>query len=223
VVIVLDPGHGGANHGCRSADLEVREKDVTLDLAQALKEALAVRLPGGSVFLTRERDGTLPLAERVDMANRAAGDLFISIHANASPERNQEGFETYLPARDSTGAEAAWVPFAADPWDAPREAAVHVRELTASTHRRRAAFLARAMQEEQRTRFPGRLDRGVREARFDVLAGVRMPAVLTEVGFLDHAREGILLQHDGFRRLWAEAVAAAVDRYLREVASEKGG
>ncbi len=222
-VVVVDPGHGGTNRGCLSFDRLTHEKEVTLSLARELRAELGRRLPHANVVLTRERDETLTLAKRVGLANAHGADLFVSIHANASEARTQEGFETYLLDVQSSSMEAArtarrendeghLTPEASDAVD------TMLRQLTLTNHRSQAAVLARTIQEEQSFRFPARLDRGVKQAPFDVLMGARMPAVLFEVGFLDHPEDGRALVDGDARARVVEGLAAAVGRYYRDVA-----
>ncbi len=91
--VVLDPGHGGKDPGARGPN-GLREKDVVLRVAHALRRRL--RSEGLEVVLTRKGDAYLELEERTAIANRHGADLFVSIHANAAPNRRSSGVETYL-------------------------------------------------------------------------------------------------------------------------------
>lgn len=221
-VLVVDPGHGGTNEGCTSAAGDLHEKEVTLAIARQLQARLAQVLPHARVILTRDEDVTMTLAERVAFANEAHADLFLSIHANASAQRDQVGFETYVLDLQASNLEAArtaqrendegfMAPRSADP------VAAMVRELELVSDRTRAAYYARAIQDGHVSRFPARVDRGVRQAPFDVLMGARMPAVLHEVGFLDHAEEGELLRSEAGRTQLVEILADATVAYYREI------
>jgi N-acetylmuramoyl-L-alanine amidase len=222
-LVVLDPGHGGTNRGCVSFDGRTHEKEVTLTVARELAAELGRRLPHARIVLTRDRDETRTLAERVTLANAAGADLFVSIHANASEGKVQHGFETYLLDARASGLEAARTARREnDEGHLRPEASCAVdtmlRQLTLTNHRNQAAVLARSIQDEQSSRFPGRLDRGVKQAPFDVLMGARMPAVLFEVGFLDHPDDGQTLLDGDARAMVVDGLAAAVGRYYREVA-----
>ncbi len=221
-VVVLDPGHGGTNDGCRSGAGGVHEKELTLDLARALQTRLRELLPHSEVILTRDRDITMTLADRVAFANEAGADLFLSIHANASADGRQLGFETYLLDTEASNLESARtaqrendegfaVPHSASTVD------MMVRQLGLVHNRNRAAVYARAIQDEQASRFPARFDRGIRQAPFDVLMGARMPAVLHEVGFLDHEAEGQMLRSRSGQRQLVESMARATVTYYRDV------
>ena len=90
--VVVDPGHGGRDPGAIGQG-GLREKDVNLSIARALAKELEAR--GFEVILTREDDRSLTLEERTARAESAGGDVFISIHANASRRKGARGFEVY--------------------------------------------------------------------------------------------------------------------------------
>ena len=104
--IVIDPGHGGSDPGAMSIGQKIKEKDLNLDLALKLGDALRSR--GFNVLFTRDDDRTVPLSKRGD-AYKA--DLFISIHHNASKNINASGAETYCllsDEPDNSGITAAF-------------------------------------------------------------------------------------------------------------------
>lgn len=222
-VIMLDPGHGGTNPGCRGHDQDVHEKDITLALAQQVAAEVRTRLPNAEIRLTRSEDRTLTLAERVAIANAARADLLLSLHANASPDANQTGFETYVLDADASSKEAARTarreneaePATPAEREASPEAARMLAQLQMTAHRSQAGVLAAAIQRAQAKRFPDRDDRGIKQAPFDVLMGARMPAVLFEAGFLDHAAEGSVLTDPERRVEVARGLADAIVEYYR--------
>ncbi len=222
--LVIDPGHGGENYGCRAHDGSVDEKQLTLVLAQRLATRVHTLMPHAEILLTRDGDETLRLSQRIGFANAAEADLFLSLHCNASPHADQVGFETFLLDLEASSTEAALTAqrendegFARPTRREDDEVSVMLRELGLTQDRKQAAHYARAIQREQARRFPGRPDRGVRQAAFDVLKGARMPAVLHEVGFLDHAQEGAMLLNDGGQGEIVESIAHATLTYFNEV------
>ncbi|NVB42391.1 N-acetylmuramoyl-L-alanine amidase [Pseudenhygromyxa sp. WMMC2535] len=223
--VVIDPGHGGENAGCHAHDGSVDEKALTLVMAQRLAERLVAIMPHAEVLLTRERDETLHLNQRVAFANDCGADLFLSLHCNASPHSDQTGFETFVLDADASSKEAALTAqrendegFSRPVGGEDDEVAQMLRELGMSGNRQQALRFAKAIQDEQVRRFPERPNRGVRQAAFDVLKGARMPAVLHEVGFLDHADEGELLRSEAGQARIVEGLAQATLRYFNEVA-----
>lgn len=223
--LVIDPGHGGENLGCRAHGGVLHEKQLTLTLAQALAGRVAELMPHAEILLTRESDETLHLSQRVAFANHCGADLFLSLHCNASPHADQTGFETFVLDVDASSSDAALTaqrendegfarPRSADP---KSDVGTMLRELGITQDRKHAARFAAAIQREQADRFPERHDRGVRQARFDVLMGARMPAVLHEVGFLDHPDESAMLLDEQRRGEIIEALAQATLGYFKEV------
>ncbi|MDI9479016.1 MAG: N-acetylmuramoyl-L-alanine amidase [Bacillota bacterium] len=92
-IIVLDPGHGGSDPGAIGAG-GLKEKDVNLDIAKRVYRLLKENT-GAQVYLTRDTDRFISLAERSSQANKLGADLFISIHINAAENGRERGIETY--------------------------------------------------------------------------------------------------------------------------------
>lgn len=103
-VIVLDPGHGGRDPGAVGAR-GLREKDVVLDVSLRVAESL--RAHGAEVILTRSSDTFIGLSRRVSIAEAARADIYVSIHANAHPNRQIGGTETYY-FRNKANANASF-------------------------------------------------------------------------------------------------------------------
>ncbi|MDE3066671.1 MAG: N-acetylmuramoyl-L-alanine amidase [Verrucomicrobiota bacterium] len=197
-VIVIDPGHGGANTGTRSV-LDGRfEKEFTLDWARRMAPLLETN--GWQVFLTRTNDTDVSLSNRVAFANAHHAALFISLHFNsAAPGETQHGLETYcltpegLPSTLTRGFPDIWsLRFPNNDFDA--------RNLQLAVRLHTALLCATNME-----------DRGVRRARFlGVLRGQDRPAVLIEAGYLSNPAEARRIEDPAWREKLAEAVAAAL-------------
>ncbi|WP_158212246.1 N-acetylmuramoyl-L-alanine amidase [Natranaerobius trueperi] len=97
--VVLDAGHGGSNTGA-IGPTGLKEKEVALDVTLMTKELLTEL--GADVFLTRDRDITMTLDERVELTNNSDGDIFISVHANGHPNNNIHGTETFYSSERSS-------------------------------------------------------------------------------------------------------------------------
>jgi N-acetylmuramoyl-L-alanine amidase len=103
--IVIDPGHGGVDPGAIGVS-GTHEKDIVLDYARHLADLL--KATGRyRVVMTRRKDIFLPLRKRVDLARKADGDLFISLHANTHPSGNIRGASVYTLSETSSDKEAA--------------------------------------------------------------------------------------------------------------------
>jgi N-acetylmuramoyl-L-alanine amidase len=205
-VVVLDAGHGGSNTGAPGVVEGVYEKRVTLVLAKQIARRL--QEAGLEVRLTRTDDRYLTLRERVRWANAQGADLFVSVHANASPSRGQRGFETYVLAPEALDVDTR----ALRSGDGAPRPSISAETAAILDDLERAASVPVAVRVAQRIQ--ARLseargkgaDRGVRTGTMDVLMGPVMPAVLVEVGFIDHPVEGVEL----LRREVREAIAAAI-------------
>ena len=209
-VIIIDPGHGGGDTGAvGTAGLE--EKEVALSAAVALARVLE-RRPDVEVWLTRDRDVEVPVHVRGEWANEWGSGrpgAFISIHANALPDREGvRGFETYFLADAET--ELEWRVAEAE-GASPDETLPY--DPTVLEFREASSLLAGEVQWELGEFHPGP-DRGVRRGPLPSLFGIRMPAVAVEVGFLTNPEEERLLGEAAFHREVAEAIGRAVDRFL---------
>jgi N-acetylmuramoyl-L-alanine amidase len=215
--IVVDPGHGGKDPGALGPG-GLLEKDVVLavakDLAELLKERLACE-----VKLTRSDDRFIPLEERTAIANAFGADLFVSIHANASPSGEANGVETYYLERASDRAARRL----AAQENASSEAALseieHIlADLLLTSKVRESRRLAEVVQEALVSGLREHYDRvtslGVKRAPFYVLTGAVMPAVLVETAFITHPEESRRLADPGYRRRTAEAVAKGVEKFF---------
>jgi N-acetylmuramoyl-L-alanine amidase len=197
-VIVIDPGHGGANAGTFSVLDKRPEKQFTLDWARRLKPLLETN--GWQVFLTRTNDTDVSLSNRVAFAEAHHADFFVSLHFNSgAPDTKQAGLETYC--LTPTGMPSTLTRGFADPWNEnlPNNAfdAQNLR-FAVKMH----SALLRATGEE---------DRGVRRARFiGVLRGQKRPAILIEAGYLSNPAEAKLIESADYRQKLAEAFANAL-------------
>jgi N-acetylmuramoyl-L-alanine amidase len=199
--VVLDPGHGGANDGALCPHTGQFEKVYTLKIAQAAAEHL--RAAGVKVLLTREDDRDLALADRVRFANDANADVLVSIHLNSSPKAGPVGHETYflsLSASDEAARrlalfenDGAAVPEAPAPEQGDLAAILMDLGQTQAHHDAQALAAHLVRRVAPRTPFPAR---GVKQAPFVVLLGAKMPAVVTEVGFINHKEEGRFVTSD---------------------------
>jgi N-acetylmuramoyl-L-alanine amidase len=198
-VVVLDPGHGGADPGNVCA-LGVQgnghsgvygpgpgglvEADLAHDLAARVEGRLTAT--GVTAYLTRGRlgPGEVPPDEaaRADTANALGADLLISLHMDICPSPAANGAATYYYGHRAHGTRSTV---------GERFADLLQRELTARTDL---------------------LDCGTHEKTWDLLRRTRMPAVRLELGYLSHPGDAARLADPVFRDVVAEAVVAAVQR-----------
>jgi N-acetylmuramoyl-L-alanine amidase len=203
--VVLDPGHQAAadnrpepvgpgsadtkpraSSGTRGVVTGISEAELVLDVALILRDALAAA--GINVVMTRTtNDVQLSNIERANIANEAAADLFVRIHADGSSDPSVSGIHVLYPASTE-----GWTD---DIATASKEATtIAQRELIAAT---------------------GALDRGI-DARSD-MTGFNwsdVPVILPEIGFMSNAAEDRLLATPEHRAAIATGLAQAIVHFL---------
>lgn len=220
--IVIDPGHGGHDPGAIGPG-GLREKDIVLDLGKKLGEILNEEY-NMDVILTREKDVFVPLNERTDIANRQKADLFISIHANASPRRAARGIETYV-LNWTSDVEATKVAARENKISFERmqkvqgELQMILLDMARSNKRDESLKLARNVQDSMvntlRKNYSRIEDLNVKQALFYVLIGAEMPSVLLETSFISNHEEEKRLSSASYRKELAESIARGILAYVR--------
>ena len=225
--VVVDAGHGGVDNGMSGpigSATPIHEKDVTLAVALKLGKALEAR--GVHVVYTRTTDTLINLYDRGPIANRAHGDLFISIHVNAAnpkwrDARAARGFETYFlseaKTEDARRVEAMENSAArydtGDPVSKGDALSYILSDMQQNEHLRESMKLADDIQQDLGTVEPGP-DRGVQQAAFVVLETAFMPAVLVEIGFGTNPQDATFITSPRGQRKIAGAIADAAVGYL---------
>ncbi len=212
--IVIDPGHGGRDPGAIGVT-GVREKDVVLDAALQLRQALESR-GQYRVVLTRDADRYIPLEDRVPIARQHDPDLFISIHADSAPNREAQGVSVYtISERGEARAQNMAQNWDIDFGDAPRTGVA--RDILLDLYQRettnRSAQFAQTVIPRLGEVAP-LLRNTHRNAGFMVLLAPDVPAVLIETGFLSNVTDERRLSDPRARQAMAEAMARAVDGYF---------
>ena len=205
--VVLDPGHGGDDSG--SSGSWGSEKEYALDVVLTAREHLLQA--GFKVEMTRSRDESVSLEQRVALANGFPNALFISIHFNSSS--GGSGVESYALAPEGVPSNASsenhvstddtrWYQGnAQDPENIALAAAVHASILSMVSV----------------------FDRGIKHARFHVLRDIKIPAVLVEAGFLSDPIEGTHIATAQYRQGLGRAIAQAVTSYNNAVNFKSSG
>ena len=222
--IVIDPGHGGHDTGTISPN-GMREKDLVLDVGRRLRAYVKNNYPDVEVIMTRDSDRFVALEERTAIANSRHADLFISVHANASPSRAASGVETFFvsPDRargeDLTAAAREDARMASDKTEEkpqPMYASVTVGNRVAES-RELARYIQAGLVRGIGAHSPRTaMNRGVKHASFAVLLGAAMPSVLAEVSFLSNPKDEALLQTSQFRERVAASLFAGLNAYLKK-------
>ncbi len=207
--VILDPGHGGRDPGASAFGL--LEKDVTLGIALSLKKIIEQNHPRIKVLMTRKRDKYLKLEARTAFANKNRGDLFISIHVNASPRPRIRGVETYyLNLTSDNEALALAAKENQTSLKSISDLQNILNDLLTNSKIKESSELANKVQKsivEMTTKSSHKLrDLGVKKAPFIVLLGAQMPSILVETGFLSNEAENRALRGKKFRYTLAQGI-----------------
>ena len=227
-VVVIDAGHGGRDAGALGN--RAKEKDINLGVALKLGRLIRNNVQGVKVVYTRDKDVYLTLQERANIANRVEGDLFISIHTNSidkkSPNRktvagastwtlglhrSKENLEVakrensviYLENDFSTRYEG---------FDPNSTESYIIFEFMQYKHMEQSINFASDIQHEFVSE-AGRVDRGVRQAGFWVLAKTSMPAVLVGLDFICNPTQEKFLSSESGQTKMARAIYNAFVKY----------
>lgn len=217
--IVIDPGHGGEDFGA-IGKLGTKEKDITLDIAKKLRDRLFVHRKY-EVLMTREKDMTMSLEDRVNFANSRGADLFISIHVNSIPNKPINIIETFyfgphtdknallLAERENKGTGYTMKDF--------NEIIKNIGDTLKTQESNSLAFyIQKSLFQNIRKQSSYSKDWGIKTAPFVVLLGVNVPGVLAEVTCLSNAGEERKLRKGYYREMIAQYLEEGIVRYLNK-------
>ena len=228
-VIVIDAGHGGAAFP-GAVYGGVKEKDINLAVALKLGALIEKEIPGIKVVYTRKTDTALgktlneDLTARADIANKANGDFFISIHANAAPKATSVcGAETLIMGeseKETRYNESAL-------YDNNKEELIDMSDANTAamvrayiqnlqfTYGEYSEMMARIMQSNYQK--GGRQVRSVKRQLLKVLYATDMPSVLTELGFMTNKSELAYMNSEKGQNAYARMLCNAVKEYVGHI------
>jgi N-acetylmuramoyl-L-alanine amidase len=222
--VILDPGHGGIDPGTTGVS-GVFEKDIVLDTARLV----AQRLDASKRFrivLTRTSDEFVALQDRVARARAAGGDLFLSVHADALPDREMRGASVFTLSDRASDKEAAELAARENKVDliagidlsrhAPEVSSILIdlaRRQTNNQSIRLARDLVSELEHDVRM-----LNNSHRSAGFAVLKAPDIPSALVEIGCLSNREEDVMLRTPSYRQKVATGLARSINEYFDTVA-----
>lgn len=186
VLIVIDAGHGGDDHGTTSTTKpKYQEKFLTLSTAKFLREFL--KQMGYRTLMTRIDDTFIPLLDRAAIANEAESNkvLFVSVHYNSAPSPEAHGIEVFFHQSDSDKSRSV---------SSKQLAAMILDEVIQNT---------------------GAKSRGVKHGNFAVIRETKMPAILIEGGFMTNEEEMSHIKDPNYVKRLSYGIAKGVDHYIR--------
>lgn len=230
--VVIDPGHGGRDHGATGSSQ--KEKTINLAVALALGELIEKNNTDTRVVYTRKTDKFVGLDERANIANRHKADLFISIHANSVKNGSSvKGAETFTLGlgRTDESLEVAMrensVILLEDDYlqkyegfDPKSSESYIIFEFMQNKHVEQSVGFASYIQKEFVKE--KRANRGVKQEGFLVLRKTSMPSVLVELGFISNREEERYMGSLSGQKQLARAINNAFSQYKNEYDRKRG-
>lgn len=194
--IVIDPGHGGKDPGAKGSFS--KEKSITLSIGKKLSKILNRR--GFQTILTRNTDKFLPLYKRPAICENYNGDMFISLHCNASQKASVSGIETFILSPQNTPSTYGG-----------NSSKKHFGNKNNKNNMKLGYEIQKQLNKT------GQHDRGVKHARFAVLKYCSKPSALIELGFISSLKEEKLLNSSKYQYHLAKLIAKGIMKYQKAV------
>jgi N-acetylmuramoyl-L-alanine amidase len=220
-LVVLDAGHGGHDPGALSPFGQRREKDVTLAIATAIRDALAAS-GRVRVAMTREDDRYLVLRDRYEIARKMRAALFISIHADAAPANDgARGATIYTLSEVASDREAALLAEQQNQSDRIAGASLSgetgvdriLIDLAQRESMTVSAQFAALLKREASAYFPFRPEYH-RFASLAVLKAPDVPSILFETGYLTNATDTAYIDSAEGRKQIALGMKSAIETHF---------
>lgn len=221
LVVAIDAGHGGKDTGAIGPG-HLYEKNVVLALAKKLKRDIDAQ-PGMRAVLTRDSDRFIPLHERVRIAHKKEADIFLSLHADAFPNKSVSGGSVYV--LSTRGASSVMARVLAKSENASlhdiklkgrdADVAFVLSDLTREANIRASRKLARAVLGEMGQSV--KLHRKtVQSANFAVLKSIDMPSLLIETAFISNPREARKLKSSHFQAKMSKSIVQGLSKFVKQ-------
>jgi N-acetylmuramoyl-L-alanine amidase len=217
-LIVIDPGHGGKDPGSSSKS-GLREKDITLDAALALRDEL-LKSESYDVALTRSTDVFIELEDRVTKARNLGADLFIALHADAGPKPSTSGASIYTLSQegekrvDGARKENDWILDVEIDSGRPEEVNRILADLVQRETKNQSARFAQMLTTSLAESGWPTLENTHRQKGFYVLLSPDVPAALLEMGFMTNDNDVAAMVSESKRRKLVKGVVGAIDHFF---------
>jgi N-acetylmuramoyl-L-alanine amidase len=230
--VVIDPGHGGKDHGAVKS--ESYESHIVLQVSKHL-EALLKKDSDFKVSMTRQDDEFVSLKGRAEIAAQVDGDLFVSIHVNSSPDRKAQGAEFYFQNQLPPDEESIFLAAREnnmDEEDGGRPKLPHkskfihtsnlkpeVQTILLDLIRNHKIMDSSVLTKTLKENWKGSqrsAKNSIRQAPFYVVSQLEIPSVLIELGFLTNPEEGKKLSEPSYQKLVAQSIYDGLVAYKKQ-------
>lgn len=212
-IVIIDAGHGGRDPGAGSVSGQIREKELTLVLAQALRDEL-VKRGRVRVAMTRDDDRYLTLEDRAAVARRLNAAMFLSLHVDSAPNPLARGASVYSLSDVASDAEAARLAARENASGGGSGGASAIDAMLADLAMRTQMTASADLAARLINKAAGRVElrpNPHRFAAFHVLRRADTPAVLFEAGYLSNADDELMLREPAQRAKMVLALAQAIE------------
>jgi N-acetylmuramoyl-L-alanine amidase len=193
-VIIIDPAHGGVDQGAMTSyivsgqQMALLEKNITLHVAENLKEQLMNVFPNTKIIMTRDDDVFMSLEERVETVNslhltEEQRAVFISIHANYSMDKYNRGYEIFIGNESNENLTIA------------EKVHIGFTNVIGET----LPF------------------RGIQQSDFFILQRISIPAIIIELGFLSNNQDLVLFYSDNGIENYSTALLQGILAYIESL------
>jgi N-acetylmuramoyl-L-alanine amidase len=223
-IVALDPGHGGINFGAPNPNREGHyEKEYTLQIAKNVRTYL--KMAGLKVWMTRTKDKGLGLQKRVQKASLKGADLFVSIHINDAYVIGPRGHGTFFLTREAFEESRGRMQHFHRKHgkkilnhhlkNIPKNKKIQqlLLNLIHQQAQHESSYLAHMVNQGLSEWSPFGT-RGVKQGNYGILKGISLPAIVCEVGFINHPREGPYVTSTKGMQEIAKGIALGIMRYV---------
>lgn len=226
--VIIDAGHGGKDAGAVGLQ-GLEEKKVVLNIAKMIAHEIN-QTPKMKAILTRRGDYFIPLRERLDIAHKYKGDLFIAIHADAHYDPEAEGVSVFaLSSRGATSEAARWLAKQENHSELD-DVALNSLEDSSKEVRSVLIDLAQTVTIKDSLRLGNSVlnamddistlhYKKVEQAPFVVLKSPDIPSILVETGFITNPREETRLNDEDYQHQIAYAIQQGINKYIKNMGS----
>lgn len=222
--VAVDAGHGGSDHG--ATHKKIYESDITLSIAQELQTLLEKDAEFNS-FLIRHDDSSWELHHRVKKAREQAADLFVSIHANSSPDPKSQGMEVYFRNELTPDEESLLLAHNEKQFKASRKNSQRLgdiqsitQDLNRSTSTLKSYELSWHINDNWTLPFSRKRKPPLKQGPFYVIQQ-GIPSILIEVGFVSNEKEALRLSTKEYQKQAAQTIYKGLKDYKETLDKEQ--
>lgn len=225
--ILIDPGHGGKDPGAigkavvGGKSIEIKEKDIVLDVAKDVYARLSAKYPDKKILLTRSGDTYPSLEDRVEMANSVKlgpheAILYLSIHANSAFNKTSNGFEVWYLTPDYRRT-------VIDKTEESSEILPILNSMMEEEFTTESILIAKSLADGLDLQIGKQSqNRGIKEEAWFVVRNARMPSVLVELGFVSNPAEAKLLADSDYLQKCAAGIYNGLSGFISQFEGSRG-